>query len=254
MSDKKRKILILVEGERRDFQLMEDVLDLYGIGADHQIVSYKTDIYFLYKNMFQGGEDPGDFDLIQHLKEHEKDVAKKNLFDERYTDILLVFDFDPQSTMFSNDKIVEMMDFFVESSDMGKLYLNYPMVESFYHMKNIPDPDYNNYVATLDELNNAGYKERVNRENRNHDYSKFAKLREECDTVIWQNINKAWYLVDDGNMKKNLEVSLPDSADILAKQIQKSQTEKAVAVLCTCIFYIVDYNPKLLGSGIGYSI
>ena len=44
------------------------------------------------------------------------------------------------------------MRYFVESTDMGKLYLNYPMIEAFYHMSNIPDPEYNGRVATLAEL------------------------------------------------------------------------------------------------------
>lgn len=35
---------------------------------------------------------------------------------------------------------------------MGKLYLNYPMVESFYHMSDIPDEKYNEYIVTLDDL------------------------------------------------------------------------------------------------------
>lgn len=34
---------------------------------------------------------------------------------------------------FTPEKIKRMSDYFVESSDMGKLYLNYPMVEAFYH-------------------------------------------------------------------------------------------------------------------------
>ena len=41
-----------------------------------------------------------------------------------------------------------MSCYFTESSEMGKLYLNYPMVEAFYHMKSIPDENYTSYLAT----------------------------------------------------------------------------------------------------------
>lgn len=67
---------------------------------------------------------------------------------------------------------------------MGKLYLNYPMVEAFYHMSSIPDEQYSNRFATLEELQAGTYKMRVNRENRNHDYTKFATDRVECNIVI----------------------------------------------------------------------
>ena len=33
------------------------------------------------------------------------------------------------------------------------------------------------------------------KENRNHDYSKFAVTRGECNIVIGQNIEKGWYLL-----------------------------------------------------------
>jgi hypothetical protein len=51
------------------------------------------------------------------------------------------------------------------------------MVEAFYHMASIPDPDFDSYYATLDELIAGEYKARVNRENRNHDYRKFAATK-----------------------------------------------------------------------------
>lgn len=170
--DKTSKILVLVEGARTDLRLMEHLLHIYGIDNSHEVVSYNTNIYVLYQEMFAGG-DPSSIDLIQLLKERENDPIKKEIFNSRYSDILLVFDLDPQDQRFSADKILKMMQFFVESSDMGKLYLNYPMVEAFYHMKSIPDENYNDYVVSLVELSEGTYKQRVNQENRNHDYSKF---------------------------------------------------------------------------------
>ena len=107
--------------------------------------------------MFRDG-DPSSIDLLQNLKEHEKDDKKKVLFDQYYSDKLLIFDLDPQDPQYSPEKIQEMVSYFAESSDMGKLYINYPMVEAFYHMKSIPDKDYYSYYVTMDELKNHQYK------------------------------------------------------------------------------------------------
>ena len=245
MVNEKSKILVLVEGEKTDYKLMERLLQMYGIGESHEIVSYNTNIYTLYNQMFRDG-DPESVDILQILKEHEPNEAKKKIFDYRYSDILLIFDLDPQDPAFTADKILEMVSFFVESSDMGKLYLNYPMVEAFYHMKDIPDAAYDSYTATLEELRNHKYKERVNRENRNHDYSKFATTKEECSTVIKQNIDKAWLLAETERVVDGIVHILPDAGAVLKAQLKKMEEEQLVSVLCTCVFYIADYNSNLL--------
>lgn len=240
--DKTSKILVLVEGAKTDLRLMKHLLHIYGIDNSHEVVSYDTNIYVLYNDMFSEG-DPSSIDILQLLKERERDPVKKEIFDARYSDILLVFDLEPQDTQFSAGKILEMMQFFVESSDMGKLYLNYPMVEAFYHMKSIPDEAYNGYVVSLDELSKRTYKQRVNQENRNHDYSKFAVTREECNTVIWQNIDKAWYISE---MERHFDDKLPEAIEILKKQLLKIENDRDISVLCTCAFYIADYNSKFI--------
>lgn len=250
MCSEKAKILILVEGAKLDVKLMAHLLSIYGISQSHQIVSYKTNIYDLYQHMFIENE-PDAVDLLQLLKEREPNPANKAIFDAHYSDILLIFDLDPQDTRFSSEKITQMINYFVESSDMGKLYLNYPMVEAFYHMRNIPDDDYNTYEATLLELQQHKYKDRVIRENRNHRFSKFAVDRSECNIIIHQNIAKAHFILSadtDIDLQAHL---LPDAARILAAQLVKLQKDRSVFVLSTCVFYIPEYNPNLLKDSAG---
>lgn len=242
MNTAKSKILVLVEGAKMDYDLMEHLLGIYGISDDHQIFSYDTNIYVLYHAMFKD-KDPDSFDLIQVLKEHEQNEEKRVLLNQNYSDILLVFDLDPQDPQFSPDRIREMEEYFVESSDMGKLYLNYPMVESFYHMKSIPDPDYNSYAASLQELYKKEYKDRVNEECRNTAFEAFAVDKAECNIVIRQNIEKAFLLTGE---ECNDEKIMPEGISILDAQLEKLENEKLVAVLSTCVFYIVEYNPTLI--------
>ena len=241
MSESKRKILVLVEGARTDARLMEKLLAIYNIDVKYEIVSYGTNIYTLYGEMF-AENDPSMVDLLQILKTREIDPGKKAIFDTSYSDILLIFDFDPHAPDFSSEKIRRMAEYFVESSDMGKLYLNYPMVEAFYHMSSIPDEQYNNRFATLEELQAGTYKMRVNRENRNHDYTKFATDKDECNIVIWQNIDNARSITHEEKVSEYL----PGQAHILTAQLVLLMEERKVAVLSTCPFFIPDYNPKLI--------
>ncbi len=241
MSESKRKILVLVEGARTDARLMEKLLAIYNIDVKYEIFSYGTNIYTLYGEMF-AENDPSIVDLLQILKAREIVPSKKAIFDAVYSDILLIFDFDPHAPDFSSEKIRRIAEFFVESSDMGKLYLNYPMVEAFYHMSSIPDEQYNNCFATMEELQAGTYKMRVNLENRNHDYTKFAADRIECNIVIRQNIDKARSIIHEEKVSEYL----PGQAHILTAQLVLLIEERKVAVLSTCPFFIPDYNPKLI--------
>lgn len=241
MNEGNRKILVLVEGEKTDLRLMKQLLHIYGIDHRHTVVSYNTNIYVLYQQMFADG-DPDSIDLPSLLREREPDPEKKKLLDARFSDILLIFDLDPQDPIFSGEKIKEMAEYFVESSDMGKLYINYPMVEAFYHMTAIPDPDFGGRTASLQELQAGGYKQRVNMENRNHDYTKFAVNRQECNTVIQQNLSKAWGLLG----VRAQDMYPPQTRQILERQLSLLHEKGLISVLCTCAFYIADYNPTLL--------
>lgn len=235
----KSKILVIVEGAKTDFNLMTRLLSVYGISETHQIVSYNTNIYTLYNQLPDSYDEYDNIDLLQILKEREKDESKRALLNERYSDILIIFDLDPQAPDFAPDKVIKMTSYFTESTNMGKLYLNYPMVESFYHMSDIPDEKYNEYIVALDDLKNKKYKQIVHNICRNGDYAKFASDKKECSIVIKQNIEKAKLMI-------NNDENMPNSIDILNKQLDLLSSKKIISVLCTCVFYIVEYNSDLV--------
>lgn len=242
MANAKRKILLIVEGEKTDVVLMKHLFSVYEIDVKYEIISYCTNIYTLYQELFSEN-DPDSIDLLQLLKEREQNPQRKIIFDTHYSDILLIFDFDPQAPDFTPEKIKRMVEYFIESSDMGKLYLNYPMVEAFYHMSSIPDLYFDSRFATLTELSAGTYKTRVNRENRNHDYRKFAVTKEECDIVILQNLRKAQKLM---NISTFEEINTLQQSLVLTVQLNLLYTENRVAVLSTCPCFIPEYNPKLI--------
>ena len=232
------KILIIVEGPKTEVALMHKLLGIYGISEDHELYSYNTNIYELYSRLPDDPEEYQYIDLQQILKDREHDPDRLALLNQNYSDIIMIFDFDPQDPQFSPEKIRRMTGYFVESTDMGKLYLNYPMVESFYHMKNIPDPDYDTYFTTMDVLRNKKFKFSVGQICRDGDYRKFAVDREECNTVIKQNLNKARLLTDT-------ESVVPSELRILEAEL-KLLSKDQISVLNTCVFYIVEYNGGLI--------
>lgn len=246
----RRKILALVEGFKTEVALMENLFGIYLIEAKYEIVSYGTTIHTLYQEMFRDGAEGFDgLDLLQVLKARESDDDKKRIFDEKYTDILLIFDLDPHDPQFNAEHIQLMQEYFYESSDMRKLYLNYPMVEAFYHMNCIPDENYPDRKACLTELQDKTYKTRVQQETLGNDYRKFIKSKNDCSIVILQNLSKALFMVTGQTVKWDdilKSVSSVGPCAVLEQQLQHLKTDGFLYVLCTCVFFILDYDPKLL--------
>lgn len=153
--------------------------------------------------------------------------------DINYSDIILIFDFDPPDNLFTSNKTIEILKYFNESSDMGKLYINYPMVESFYHMNSIPDPLFQTYIVKYDEIKK--YKSTVNK--ICPDYKKISKTKYETNIVIKSNLDKSKKIIND---------NLYDDIKLLTKQCEHLNDESKIFVVSTCCFYILDYNPKLI--------
>ncbi|TYC84164.1 hypothetical protein FXB42_12575 [Acetobacterium wieringae] len=244
-----KKILVLVEGAKTDVLLMNKIISSYPILDDYRIVSYCTNIYALYQEMMMAGqEDLEATDILLVLKSREKREENRKLFDEKYTDILLVFDLDPQDSRYDSDVLLALQKHFSDSSDMGKLYLNYPMVEAFYHLKSIPDDDYYHRMTALAELKNKKYKLRVQQETLGSDYRKFAVSRDQMTIVIRQNMAKAHGLQSDERIDWSHDgvTQEIDHLKVLQLQLALLEKEEQLQVLSTCGFFIADYNRSFM--------
>lgn len=247
---KSKRILALVEGEKPDVSLMSNLLCVYSIDSKFEIIPYGTNIYALYKEMSSYGDFGTDrLDILLVLKSREKDPARKELLEGRFTDIILIFDLDPQDPLYNAEHIKLMQEFFNDSSDTGKLYLNYPMVEAFYHMASIPDNDYLSRRASITELTERTYKARVNKETKGNDYRKFAVTKDDYTKVILQNLSKAVYIVTGEALGWQVLLKTVHSIElyaVLEKQLSFLNNDGFIYVLCTCVFYILDHDSKLL--------
>ena len=54
-----------------------------------------------------------------------------------------------------------MLSIFDNETELGKLYINYPMVEAYYDLESLPDPNYNDKTVSLKGLNGKTYKKKI---------------------------------------------------------------------------------------------
>lgn len=92
---------------------------------------FGTVMYTLYKRL---SSDPY-LNLVEVLRETNNDNAKtlEGLTDKDFADIYMFFDYDGHATNASDDIVADMLSFFDEETEYGKLYVSYPMVEALRH-------------------------------------------------------------------------------------------------------------------------
>ncbi len=144
---KRSQNLLIVEGNHEKnelFWLLFKCFPEINIDMD-DIWIYGTNIYMLYDDIAaeygadwaSAGEDI-DLPYVISKKKYPENLRYK----EDFTNILIIFDFERHDTNFSKVKIEEMQRIFMDATDIGKLYINYPMIESYQHLKCFPDDDY----------------------------------------------------------------------------------------------------------------
>lgn len=227
----KSKILLIVEGEVEEPRILgsqsHGLLSL--IGAEYEIVPFACSIYELYEKYKKGEYD----DLVSYLRiekglKVDPNILSKNAFSSIY----LVFDYDPQYHKYSDEKILELLEMFNNETELGKLYINYPMVEAYYHLFSLPDHQYNTRTIFLQGLNGKKYKHLVNTTTCLKK-NKLSNLN--LCYIIMHNYTKCRFILHS----KEKEINY---IDLLKKQIDLKNKEDKIYVLSTLPLFVIDYN------------
>ena len=166
---KRSQNLLIVEGhheKNRLFWLIIKCFPEININMD-EIWIYGTNIYQLYNDIVkeygeEWAEENVDIDLPFVIS--KKQYPDKLRYKEDFTNIVLVFDYERHDTNFSEEKILEMQRCFVDAADMGRLYINYPMIESYQHLCRLPDDDFAERKIPVSLQPGKEYKALVERE------------------------------------------------------------------------------------------
>lgn len=239
----KRKLLFITEGEVDEPKFIDKVFSKCYPNIEYDYYAYSTSIHTLSKLLFdENGEIDEFLDIKNVLKENEKNEYKREKLSNRYSDIILVFDFDPHSDNPQFEKIKKMMLFFNDSTDNGKLYINYPMMQSYKHIKNYFDEDFKNRIIEVSKC--SEYKQFVDEESILKDLKKYNYPI--IMKIIGFNLKKANYLL---NSKYEIpsydefnKIDLNKIYDIQCKLKDKN----IVSILNTFVFNIVEYNPSII--------
>lgn len=243
--------LFVFEGVRAESKYV-DMLEQHFLGKRISVKCvYDAELYQLYKIL---KEEP-DFDLVELLKERNKENAKllQNYNRDSFAYIYLFFDYDAHSTLADDEKIEEMLKFFNNETENGLLYISYPMLEAIRHYKDMQSfkdltvkckrancP----YMHECDEveacLKEPHYKN-VSASECQPQLTNINKYTKEVwQELIRAHVSKMNYLVHD---VFNLPQQIESQSNIFSKQQEKHINHKCpkVAVLSAFPIYVLDY-------------
>lgn len=272
MQTKEKRILLLVEGKSAEVKLFSKILDCFPeIDVKKQnIVVYNTNLFALNQALTKEFGDtwydekieflnflktsPVTQDQISNLQNEQESADDVKEF--KFTDIFLVFDYERQEPLFNAELIKKMLSFWNESTENGLLYINYPMVESYMHLKGpLPDTDYLTRKCSCAELfrkerKKNKYKRIVGAESSFMDLEQYTK--ELFREFVIHNLCKASAITRDTDDISVLtaqqyweSIDYSEIADV-ENQCSHSEQTGFVYVLATCLFFIPEYNSDLI--------
>lgn len=252
-------ILFVFEGHKREPDLFRSIQRLYFPNKEEQIVcSYNNNIYQLYKDL---EEYDGDGDIVSLLMEkfkNREDNPLRNIDAAAdISEVYLFFDYDFHNKNLSLDEINrqvrEMLSLFDNETENGKLYIDYPMVESIRYTKMLPDSNYWSYTISRKDCSKFkglsaefsaydSFDFIILTENREPTEEEICMAKQNWTHLKEQNVSKANFLCKGENV-------MPASKDdVLQYKIFEAQVVKyvntgecKVSVLNAFPIFLYDY-------------
>ena len=125
MDETLRSLLLIVEGEKEEPRLIEALFKAFNPEVTWQVYPYRTVIHDLIQKIVSHYD--GDYDNIDIKKAltdmlPDNEVVKRDmLLNTTFTDVILMFDFDPQDNRMDADELRKMMVPFDDSSDTDRV-------------------------------------------------------------------------------------------------------------------------------------
>lgn len=245
------RLLLVVEGDKTEPRLMEHCFELLNLeGVSYEIVPFSTNIYQLIRYVDENYD--GDFENIEiEAVLRELYPERATLLDGGFTDTVLVFDYDPQDGAFDQSRLEEVMSLLKESTDLGKLFLNYPAVEALRDFSSYGERSFYDSAVRKDELAKGGYKRVVRGRVPPPQFTDFKRLSSpDLANIIAMNVGKIQHLVAPMPIEDTvswarrpnltdeyLELSLEDLLRLQGKELSQGR----VFICGTCLFFFLDY-------------
>ncbi len=250
-------ILFVFEGKEREPNLYKTLERLYFPRKnDHILCSFHNNIYELYNEM---QELDGDGDIVSVMKnslQKRGDTTLSDMNSADFSEIYLFFDYDFHNSQLPfeeiNRRVTEMLTIFNEETENGKLYINYPMIESIRYVKELPDDDFIKYTVTREECKDFKHLSKTFSYYDSLDFimfqdgekpskDKYLKIKNNWTYLKKMNVSKANFIITGRNEMPKDKNTINQYELFKAQKVQYVDVDARIAVLNSFPIFIYEY-------------
>ncbi len=228
-------ILCVFEGEKTERQIFNALKRyfLHENGHATLCATFNAEIYQLYEKL-RCDDFSGSVDLVEELRVKNQAVLD-GIERKQIAEVYLFFDYDGHATSASDQKIAEMLRYFNDETENGKLFISYPMVEAIKHLK--VDIDFQNTM--VDAKKNINYKNLVS-QNCDNIFNQIKKWElNHWVIIINEHCSKLNFITTGDYVFPNCTF---EQLDVFDAQLEKYiKPENKVAVLSAFPVFLLDY-------------
>ena len=243
------KVLFVLEGEQPEGNIVARLQkafpeELADLSSDLVKIVFSSNIYSLYGKL---KDNDGFLDVVEVIKEqHKEDKELQDLDRESVSQVFLFFDLDihglAQSIEQSCEQLDELLNFFDNETENGKLFLSYPMVE----VVNICDRSNglmsdDRKLFKICDCEGDGFKHFVNNLNRDSKTICRANCRENWLIICKANYEKAKWLMHLTSEELFSILNQMQQDAILQHQQKLIKQNNVVATLSAFPFFWLEY-------------
>lgn len=247
-------ILFVFEGANREPDIFESIEATYfptPRNGNRVVFTYNTNIYGLYSHMKRMGPGADIVDCIK-ARVSNPNAEIMSYRAEDFAETYLFFDYDfhhhpsgrPLNVDENISKVLSMANFFNDETGNGKLYVNYPMIESLNYTRTLPDTKYFRYAVTVEESRQfkklaSDYSAYGNYQHLDVNRTGLEKAKRLWKYLIIQNVVKV-ESIETGKITMRKACNKIDALSLHNSQIRKYGKEK-VGVLNAFPLFLYDY-------------
>ena len=225
-------ILFVFEGKKTESKITNNLTQYFVNENVNVQCAFCAEIYQLYDKIL----DDEDLDVFSVLKSQPQNSAILSPYNRSsFAEIYMFFDYDGHAPNASDEKLRDLLHFFNEETDYGKLMISYPMVEAIKHLS--PSIVFRDLKVSGKEK--VEYKDMVNSEGDKKFQNLAVLTKGKWLEIISAHLKKLGYIVND-------DFAIPTAyipqIDIFNKQLEKYiDIDQTVAVLSAFPVFIFDY-------------
>lgn len=243
---KKKHIAFVYEGEKTEKALIQKMIQVYFSDISNPTIitlSASGNLYMLWNKLREYSFQAEVIDVMKEISQSAKETLE-GLTARDFSEVYLFFDYDAHNDNLPKeyrdyDVVKEMLAFYDNETEFGKLYISYPMIESLRELSKETE-DYGTFYAPLN--NEWDYKQYVANQ---WEFQNFSHM----DKDKWEVACRA--SVKRANLIVNYKEQIPTYKQFLDELNQKSiynaqiacfvLENKMVGVLNSVPLFLLEY-------------